>query len=180
MAPNQQKLETINNGGMMVDKLPSGRLNGFFKKRGMSERENVSMITDRARKSDDEISYTLDEKSTIEEEGVIEGQKKNILPTYLEDENVLSISDGSSTVDRKYLEDTELMSVSATSSANFSYITQDTNMNEDAYPALYNPAGQAEYENSKKLSSRILEALNGAASTVRTFLESLCGSNQKE
>lgn len=177
MSPSQLKLETVNNVGMMVDKLPSTRLNGLFKNKGKSERENISMLT--ARKSDDEISYALDEKSTIEEEPALDTEKKTIRPSYLDSANVLSISEGSSAEGRKYLED-GLMSVSATSSANFSYITQDTSLNGDAYPALYNPDKQAEYEESKKFSYHVLEAWNVASSLCKTYIESLCGSSQKE
>mmetsp|Transcript_17563 Transcript_17563/g.22184 ORF Transcript_17563/g.22184 Transcript_17563/m.22184 type:complete len:228 (-) Transcript_17563:442-1125(-) len=56
----------------VVDKLPSLRGDGFFKRAGLStngsKQEDQSMATDRAKQNEDETQYTLENKSTIEEE----------------------------------------------------------------------------------------------------------------
>jgi hypothetical protein len=120
------KLETISGRPILVDKLPSSRDQRFFRNkrggfgRGGAVSANASMATDRAKKGDDEVSYALDEQSTIDEESIM-------MPSSLDDRDA--------------------MSMSANSSANFSFNTRGET--DDAYPALYNPELQSQYEKTK-------------------------------
>ena len=152
------KLETIN--ASVVDKLPSSRTSFFGKDK--VDREASSMTTDKAKKSEDEISYVLDEKSTIDE-----GEETGY-------------SDRPTSPD-----DRDVMSLSANSSANFSFATHDTKA--DAYPALYNPEVQAVYEQKKieeeerrqqeKLWAPVMEvaeSVNNIMHKIFAYLQTLC------
>ena len=155
------KLETIN--ASVVDKLPSSRTNIFGKDK--VDRETLSMTTDKAKKAEDEISYVLDEKSTIDEGDETNCNNHPSLPVYLGDKDVMSIS--------------------ANSSANFSFATHDTKA--DAYPALYNPEVQATYEQKKEEEEErkrqekmwapvmdVAESINNAMHQIFAFLQSWC------
>ena len=144
----------------VVDKLPSLRSEAFGKDKGngngggsRSDRENWSMTTDKAKKSEDEISYILENKSTIDEE---ESNDNNKTET------------ASRTT--SYPLDTDIMSMSDASSANFSFNTHGEN--GDAYPALYNPEVQAQYEKMKIEEEEKKERENvlGAVDTIVKFL----------
>lgn len=158
---SSSKLQTINTS--VVDKLPSTRLDFFGKDKG--DRETISMTTDKAKKGDDETSYRLDEKSTIEEE---------------EEETAAT-----ATIATQQTNNLDVLSMSANSSANFSFATHDNQT--DAYPALYNPEVQAAYEKMKIEEEEkreqekrwgpvmsIIGAVKSGVNKLLSYLESLC------
>jgi hypothetical protein len=152
------KLDTINTS--VVDKIPTTRFGGMFTKDKLSKGENYSttqssMGTDKAKTSPDEISYSLDEKSTMEEKdddsfqmvNPEDGENNNVNTN--EDDDTRNNRSSTTTVPTyNYLEDKDVLSVSANSSANFSFHPSGLESN-DAYPALYDPDLQAQYEKMK-------------------------------
>ena len=189
----------------VVDKLPSVRMDRFAKdKLGSSyystsatnkHGETASMTTDRAKQSEDDISYVLDERSTIDENEIAEQGEEG----YSNDDdndnskfNASAVTTSTATTARATtpgslgFDDKTLLSMSANSSANFSFHLNGEE-NGDAYPALYDPALQADYEKMKleeqkrkeeeKMWAPVTNALEfckGGVNKMMKYCESLC------
>ena len=191
-----RKLKIINTS--VVDKLPSIRTDVFSK---FKDKDTQSLRTDQAKHNDEETSYVLEEKSTIDEGEMTPSVKKyradaNCSNSTVAENNTVDGDEAFSTAASEgytavsgtgtYLNDRDVMSMSGNSSANFSFFPQGEE-NGDAYPALYNPEVQAQYEKMKIEEEErkyqemkwapvmtILASLQVGMTKMLSYLDSLC------
>ncbi len=204
MNSTSNKKNTINSSVLhVVDKLPSLRSEGIFKRGGVfntngSNKEDQSMATDRARHAaEDETNYSLAEKSTIEEEESSndgnDGDDDIFSTTTAKtDKNNNKNNNKNNSGSCTYLQEKDAMSMSANSSANFSFFPSGQE-SMDAYPALYAPDTQAAYEKMKAEEEErkfqqakwepvrvAVEFFKGGMNKVFSFLERLCTNDSKQ